>query len=107
MGDDPAVDAVSPGAVTGACLFLEQHGLVCERAAAASVLLGDAQAQQADLPGTAPQVAVDLLLLGEAFLVRRDLLLHERAGELAQLVQVAVHPPRSTLCHAVHETTRQ
>jgi hypothetical protein len=78
---------------------------VGERAAAAPVLLGDADAQQPELTGLAPQVAVDLLLLGEAFLVRHDLLLHERAGELAQLVQVAVHPPRSTLCHAVHETT--
>src|SRR5688572_32714974 len=54
----------APRAVAGPCLLFQQHGLVREGAATAAVLLRDAQAQQAELTGLAPQFAVDLLLLG-------------------------------------------
>ena len=59
-----------------------------ERAAAAAVLLGDRQAQQADVARLAPQLAVDLLGLRPALVVGRELLLAERVRELAEGVEI-------------------
>src|SRR5262249_25979759 len=86
------VHGVAPGAVHRAGLLLQQRRLVREGAAATAVLLGDGQAQQADLASLAPELAVHLLLLRPALGVRDRLLLQEGTGQLGELVHVGAPP---------------
>ncbi len=63
-----------------------------EGAAAAAVFLGNAGAQQPDLAGAAPHVAVDIALLGPAGLVGRQFALDEAAHGFLEHPQVFGHP---------------
>ena len=99
VGHDAAVQRGAPGAVADAGLLLDEHGLVGEGAATSAVLLGDRDAEQTHLAGLAPQLAVDLLVLDETLDVGLDLLLAEGAGEIAEVVEVLVHPGRTAAGH--------
>jgi hypothetical protein len=69
--------------VQGARLLGDDHRVVGEGPAPAAIVLGDARAQQPDLAGLAPELAVDALLLGPALVLRDRLALEERAREVA------------------------
>ncbi len=97
--DDAAVQRGSPAAVTDASLLLDQDRLVEERPASPAILLRDRRAQQPQLAGAGPQLTVDALVVDEPLDVGLDLLLAERAGELAEVVEVLGHPGRTSAGH--------
>ena len=83
-GDDAAVKGGHRGAAKGASLLFDQHLLVGEVAAAATVLLGDARAQNALLPGLEPEFAIHVALIVPALEVGLALGFEELARRLAE-----------------------
>jgi hypothetical protein len=110
VGDDDAVHAVGPGVVGDPGLLGGDDRLVGEGPAATPVLLRDADAQQASAPRRPPEVAVDHALLCPPALVGHDLLVHEGARELLEVVELLGQPRRPVsvqdhlvLVHLPHE----
>ncbi len=96
---DDAVHRVTEARDAAAAELLDDDRLVAHVAAQAAVALRDVGAQQSDLPGLAPQLAIDVVLLPEARVVRHDLALDEAAGCVPEQVQLLVHPRRSVVGH--------
>jgi hypothetical protein len=92
VGDDRAVDGIAEGAVGGSRLFLEDHGLVGECAARAAVLLRNRRAEEPDLTGLVPELAVDVLLRRPPLLIGNRFAPEELAGGLAQKRKLVGHP---------------
>ena len=102
MRDDRAVHRGAQAAGERADLLLGHHRLVRERPAATAVLDRDGRAEQPELAGLVPHLAIDVLLLVPALLVRRALLLEERAREVAERFDIVI-APRGTNCgHREH-----
>jgi hypothetical protein len=84
VGDDAAVHVVAEALGHRAELLFADHGLVQEVAATAAVGLGNARAQQAGAAGLGPDVAVGVVLLAPACLVRHAFTGEEAPRALAQ-----------------------
>ncbi len=96
---DDAVHRVAEARNAAAAELLDDDGLVAHVTPHAAVALRDVGAEQADLPGLAPQLAINVVLLAEAGVVRHDLALDEAAGCVPEQLQLLVHPRRSVAGH--------
>ena len=92
---DDAVDRVTETRDAAPAEFLDDDGLVAHVAAAAAVAVRNVRAEQPDFSRPRPQLAIDVMLLAEARVVRDDLVLDETPRGVPEEVQLLVHPRRS------------
>ena len=94
VGDDRGVDAEAPAREVGAGVLHEDHRVVAEVAAGAAVLLGDRGAEEADLAGLVPGLAVHHALGAPGVEAGRPAFGDEVAGELGEHAVLVGHPGR-------------
>ena len=87
-----AVDRMTEARYAPPAQFLYHDCLVAHVAANPAIALRDVRAEEPDLPCLVPQLAIDMVLLTEACVVRQDLALDETARRFPEQVQLLVHP---------------
>jgi hypothetical protein len=96
---DDAVDHVAEARDTAPAHLLDDDRLVPRIAADATVLVRDVGAEQADLACLVPEVAIHVVLLAPARVVRHDLVLDEASRGVAEHFQFVVHPGGAVFGH--------
>ncbi len=99
---DDAVHRVPEARDAVAAHFLGHDGLVAHVAADTAVFRRDVRAQQADFARLAPELAVDVMLLAPARVVRNDFHLDEAPDGVTEEVQLVVEPGGTIGIHGVH-----
>jgi hypothetical protein len=96
---EDAVHGVAEARDAPAAHLLGHHRLVARVAPDAAVLGGDVRAQQPHLARLVPELAVHVVLLAPARVVRHDFVLDETARRVAEHLEFVVHPGGAVVGH--------